>query len=131
VLLRKRYNHKLDKEFNNPNALNFSKTSRLRYAGHRIIRPVDLPQKALFRAKPKGRRNQGRPKSKWADRVDSDGLALCSRQAVMHSKKSRVDSTRSAVGFVCHRCVSIRSTRKRVESTRDFLLCGEIFFNSP
>jgi hypothetical protein len=36
----------------------------------------------------------------------------------VHSKKSRVDSTRSVVGFVCRRCVSIRSTRKRVESTR-------------
>jgi hypothetical protein len=27
----------------------------------------------------------------------------------LHSKKSRVDSTRSVVGFVCRRCVSIRS----------------------
>jgi hypothetical protein len=33
----------------------------------------------------------------------------------IHSKKSRVDSTRSEVGFVCRRCVSIRS--------RDLLLC--------
>jgi hypothetical protein len=65
-------NHELDKEFDSPNALNITKTSRLRYAGHR---PDDLPQKALFRAKPNGRRNQGRPKSRWADGVNSDSLA--------------------------------------------------------
>jgi hypothetical protein len=48
--------------------------------------------------------------------------------SIMHSKKSRVDSTRSVVGFVCRRCVSIRSTRKRVESTRMrvFTVCYEI-----
>jgi hypothetical protein len=45
---RRKYNHELDKEFNSPNALNFTKTSRLRYAGHMIRR-----------AKPNGRRNQG------------------------------------------------------------------------
>jgi hypothetical protein len=60
---RRRYNHELDKEFNSPIALNVTKTSRLRYAGHMVRRPQDLPQKALFRAKPNGRRNQGRPKS--------------------------------------------------------------------
>jgi hypothetical protein len=42
---RRRYNHKLDKEFNSPNALNVWKTSRLRYAGHMIRRLEDLTQK--------------------------------------------------------------------------------------
>jgi hypothetical protein len=69
-------NHELDKEFNSPNALNVTKISRLRYAGHMIRRPEDLRQKALFRAKPNGRRNQGRPKSRWADEVNSDRLAV-------------------------------------------------------
>jgi hypothetical protein len=55
---RRRYNHELDKEFNSPNDLNFTKTSRLRYAGHMIRRPEDLPQKALFRTTPYGRRNK-------------------------------------------------------------------------
>jgi hypothetical protein len=73
---RRRYNHELDREFDSPKALNFMKTSRLCYAGHIIRRPEDLPQKALFRAKPKERRNQGRPKSRWADEVNSDSLAL-------------------------------------------------------
>jgi hypothetical protein len=73
---RRRYNHELDKEFDSPNALNVTKASRLRYAGHMIRRPKDLPQKALFRAKPNGRSNQGRPKSRWADGVNSDSLAL-------------------------------------------------------
>jgi hypothetical protein len=41
-----------------------------------IRRPEDLPQRALFRAKHNGRRNQGRPKSRWADGVNSDTLAL-------------------------------------------------------
>jgi hypothetical protein len=53
-----------------------TKTSRLRYAGHMIGRPEDLPRKALFRAKPNEKRNQGRPNSRWADGVTSDSLAL-------------------------------------------------------
>jgi hypothetical protein len=57
---RRRYNHDLDKEFDSPNALNVTKTSRLRYAGHMIRRPEVLPQKALFRAKP----NNGSEKSR-------------------------------------------------------------------
>jgi hypothetical protein len=73
---RRRYNHELDKEFDSPNALNVTKTSRLRYAGHMIRRPEDLPQKGLFRAKPNGRKNQGRPKSRWADGMNSDSLTL-------------------------------------------------------
>jgi hypothetical protein len=60
---RRRYNHELDKKFDSPNAQNVTKTNRLRYAGHMIRRPEDLPQKALFKAKPNRRRNQGRPKS--------------------------------------------------------------------
>jgi hypothetical protein len=50
---RRRYNHEHNKEFNRPNVPNVTKTSRLRYAGHMIRRPEDLPQKALFRAKKK------------------------------------------------------------------------------
>jgi hypothetical protein len=49
---RRRYNHELDKEFDSPNTINVTMTSKLRYAGHMIRRPEDLPQKALFRAKP-------------------------------------------------------------------------------
>jgi hypothetical protein len=76
---RRRYNHELEREFDSPNALNVTKTCRLRYAGHMIRRPEDLPQKALFRqfrAKSNGRRNQGRPRYRWADGVNSDSLAL-------------------------------------------------------
>jgi hypothetical protein len=76
VVYRRRYNHELDKEFDSPNALNVTKTIRLRYAGHMIRRPKDLPQKALCRVKPNGRRNQRRPKSRWADGVNSNSLAL-------------------------------------------------------
>jgi hypothetical protein len=61
---RRRNNHELDKEFNSPNAPNVTKTSRLRFAGHMIRRPEDLPQKSLFRANSNRRRNQGRPKSR-------------------------------------------------------------------
>jgi hypothetical protein len=66
-VFRRRYNHEFDKEFDSSIALNVTKTSRLRYTGHMIRRPEDLPQKALFRAKPNGRdgrRNQGRPNSR-------------------------------------------------------------------
>jgi hypothetical protein len=41
-----------------------------------IRKPEDLPQKTLFRAKPIERKNQGRPKSRWADGVNSNSLAL-------------------------------------------------------
>jgi hypothetical protein len=66
---RRRYNHELDIEFHSPNALNVTKTSRFCYAGHMIRRPEDLPQKALFRAKPNGRRNQERPKTEKSRNV--------------------------------------------------------------
>jgi hypothetical protein len=61
---RRRYNHEVNKEIDSPNILNVTKTSRFRCAGHMIRRPEELPQKALFRTKPNGRRNQGRPKSR-------------------------------------------------------------------
>jgi hypothetical protein len=73
---RRKYKHKLDEEFNSPNVLNVTKISRWRYVGYMIRKPEDLPQKALFRAQPIGRRNQGRLKSRWADGVNSDSLAL-------------------------------------------------------
>jgi hypothetical protein len=44
---RRRYNHELDKEYDSPNALNVTKISRLRYAGHMIRRPEDLYHKEL------------------------------------------------------------------------------------
>jgi hypothetical protein len=73
---RRRYNHELEREFDSPNTLNVMKSSRLRYAGHMIRRPEDLPQNALFRAKSIGRSNQGRPNTKWANGVNSDSLTL-------------------------------------------------------
>jgi hypothetical protein len=88
AVYRRRYNHELVKEFNSPNVLNVTKTSRLRYTGHMIRRPEDLPQKTLFRAKPNGRINQGRPKSRWADGVNSDSLALVVRDC-MHCAQDR------------------------------------------
>jgi hypothetical protein len=71
---RRRYNHELQREFDSLNALNVMKTSRLRYAADMIRRPEDIALKALFRDKPNGRINQGRPKSRWADDVTSDSL---------------------------------------------------------
>jgi hypothetical protein len=59
-IYRRRYNHELERELDSPNVLNVTKTSRLRYAGQMIRRPEDLPQKALFRAKPIGRNQEDR-----------------------------------------------------------------------
>jgi hypothetical protein len=73
---KRRYNHELDKEFDSPNVLNITKTSRLRYASHMARRLEDLQQRALCRVKPNGRRNQRRPKSSWADGVNRESLAL-------------------------------------------------------
>jgi hypothetical protein len=66
---KRRYNNELDKEFDSPNALNVTKTSRLHYAGQMIRKSEDLSQKAHYRAKPNERRNQGKPKFRWADGV--------------------------------------------------------------
>jgi hypothetical protein len=43
---RRRYKFELDREFDNSTVINVVKTSRLRYAGHMVRRPGDLPQKA-------------------------------------------------------------------------------------
>jgi hypothetical protein len=47
---RRRYNHELKKEFNSPNTLNVTKTSRLRYAGHMIRRSDDIPTKSSIQS---------------------------------------------------------------------------------
>jgi hypothetical protein len=76
---RRRHNFELNREFDNSSVINVVKTSRLRYAGHMIRRPEDLPQKAIFIAKPQGTRRQGRPRSRWAAVVSSDSRALRGR----------------------------------------------------
>jgi hypothetical protein len=86
---RRRYNHELEREFDSTNVPNVTKTSRLRYAGHMIRRTEDLSLKALFRSKPNGRRNQVRPKFRWADGVTSYRVvALCSRHADIERSSS-------------------------------------------
>jgi hypothetical protein len=73
---RRRYSLELERDFDSPNVLNVTKTCRLLYAGHMIRTPEDLPLKALFRAKPIGRKNQRRPKSRWVDGVNSEGSEI-------------------------------------------------------
>jgi hypothetical protein len=41
-----------NRAFDSPNALNVMKKSRLRYAGHMIRRPEDLPQKLYSEPNP-------------------------------------------------------------------------------
>jgi hypothetical protein len=69
---RRRYNFEFQRDLNSSCIINIVKTNRLRYAGNMIERPEDLPQKAFFIARPQGTRRQGRPKSIWADGVNSD-----------------------------------------------------------
>jgi hypothetical protein len=52
---RNSYNFGLDGEFNSPNVIGVVKSNR--YAGHMIRVAEDLPQRALFKAKPEGRQN--------------------------------------------------------------------------
>jgi hypothetical protein len=67
---RSRYNFNIDREFNSPNVIGgVVKSSRLRYAG-----PYDKRA-----AVPEGRRTQGRPKSRWANGVNSDSRAFGAR----------------------------------------------------
>jgi hypothetical protein len=49
---RRMYNHKLDKEFDSPNALNVPKTSRLRYAVHMIEDPKTFHRKLYSEPNP-------------------------------------------------------------------------------
>jgi hypothetical protein len=76
---RNRFNLELDREFNSPNVIGVVKSNRMHYAGHMVRGAEDLPQRALFKAVPEGRRNQGRPKSRWADGVNSNSRALGTR----------------------------------------------------
>jgi hypothetical protein len=71
-VFRNRYNF----EFNSPNVIGVVKNYRLRYAGHMIRGTEDLPQRFLYRAVPKGKQNQGRPKSRWAVGMNSDSRAF-------------------------------------------------------
>jgi hypothetical protein len=52
AVYRRWCNYELDKEFNSPNALNDTKTSRLRYAGHMIIRPETYHKKLYSEPNP-------------------------------------------------------------------------------
>jgi hypothetical protein len=72
---RSRDNFELDREFNSPIVIGVVKSNRLWYAGHMIRGAEDLPQKALLRAVPEGRQNQGRTKSRWTDGKKSDSRA--------------------------------------------------------
>jgi sorting nexin-29 len=69
---RRRYNFELQGMLNEPDILRFIKVSRLRWFGH-VQRMDDnrIPKK-LWREKPDGKRNTGRPKSRWADKVEDD-----------------------------------------------------------
>jgi hypothetical protein len=130
---RRWYNHELEREFDSPNALNITKTTRLRYAGHMIRRPENQPQKAPFRAKPNGRRNQGRPKSRWLDGGNSDSLALgvrdwmhCAQyrktcRDLLHISKYtvknfHVKSLLSLLATVCSIVLTVNSQRKSIKS---------------
>jgi hypothetical protein len=75
-LYKRRYNFALQREFDSPCVINIVKTNRLRYAGHMIRKPKDLPPKAIFIARPQGMRRQGRPYSRWTDGKNSDSRVL-------------------------------------------------------
>jgi hypothetical protein len=86
---RSKYNFELDRE----------KSNRLRYAGHMIRGAEELARRELYRAVPEGRRNQRRPKSRWADGVNSDRRALraCDRTNFARDKVQWRDIFRQAL----------------------------------
>jgi hypothetical protein len=55
---RRRYNFELQREFDSSFVINIVKTKRLRYVGHMIRRPEDLPQKAIFIVRQGGKEDQ-------------------------------------------------------------------------
>jgi hypothetical protein len=75
-VFRRRYKLELQREFDRPCVINIVKTNRLRYSGHMIRRPKNLPPKAIFIARPQGTRRQGRQTFRWADGVNTDIRAL-------------------------------------------------------
>jgi hypothetical protein len=60
-VLKSRYDFELDREFNRPNDIGVVRSNILRYVELMIRGAEDLPQRALYRAVPEGRRNQGKP----------------------------------------------------------------------
>jgi hypothetical protein len=72
-LYKRRYNLELDSPYD---VIVVVKNNRLRYAGHMLRVAEVLRQRALYKAVPDGRRNQGRPKSRCVDGVSSDSRAL-------------------------------------------------------
>jgi hypothetical protein len=68
---RRRYTHKLDKKLNNPNALNITKTSRLRYAGQKTRRPTT---KSYIQDQTQWKEKSKKIVFQWADGVNSDYL---------------------------------------------------------
>jgi hypothetical protein len=60
-VLKSRYDFELDREFNSPNDIGVVRSNTLRYVELMIRGAEDLPQRALYRAVPEGRRNQGKP----------------------------------------------------------------------
>jgi hypothetical protein len=67
---RRKYNFKLEKEFDSLCIIYVVNTNRLRYAGHMIRRLEDLPQKAILKPRPQGMRRQGRLRAKSYRKAD-------------------------------------------------------------
>jgi hypothetical protein len=79
---RNRYNFELDKEFNSPNVIGVVKNNILHNAGHIIRGAEDLPQRAM----PEFRRNQERPKIRWADGENNDSRTFKARVWTKHAQ---------------------------------------------
>ena len=64
---RRRFNHELMELYREPDIVRITKVNRLRWLGH-VQRMEDgrVPKKIL-KTKPEGKRNAGRPKSRWYD----------------------------------------------------------------
>jgi hypothetical protein len=73
---RKKYNFELKREFDSPCVINIVKTNRLRYAGHMMKTRRPTTEGCIFIARPKGLRRKGRPKSRWADGVNSESRVV-------------------------------------------------------
>jgi hypothetical protein len=82
---RSRYNSELYALYKEPNPTTAMRVARLRWAGHvQRMEDEQMPKRLLY-AKTSGRRNVGRPRSRWLDDVNTDarrmGIRMWRRKA--------------------------------------------------
>ena len=76
AIWRSRYNEELYRLYDETDLVTTIRITRLRWAGHIVWMPDNLPCKKITLDKPEGRRRVGRPNLRWMDGVMRDAERL-------------------------------------------------------